>query len=44
MEDKLKALEDIRTKVAVWPVKETGWAESDIKKSIKTEEQRSVDN
>lgn len=40
MENKQKALENIRTKISVWPVKDTGWADSDIKKTVEAEKQR----
>lgn len=35
-------LEEMRNKVAVWPIKINEWAESDIKNAIETEEQRSA--
>lgn len=42
MEIKQAALDEIRTKVAAWPVKDIGWAESDVQTAIKAKEQQSV--
>lgn len=34
------ALEELRTKVACWPLKNNGWAESDVRNAIEMQEQR----
>lgn len=40
MEVRQLALEELRKRMAHWPVKDNGWAESDIQNAIDVQEQR----
>ncbi|VVC38035.1 Hypothetical protein CINCED_3A011215 [Cinara cedri] len=43
MKAKQLALEAMRTKVAVWPKKESGWTETDMQNAVETKEKRYQD-
>lgn len=41
---KQSSLEEMRARVAAWPMKDKGWAESDVQSAIEKQEQRSQKN